>query len=43
LDSLNKSTFKQINKSDLFDTVIENIIEAKNLGFNVKINAVLMQ
>lgn len=43
LDSLNKTTFNQINKTDLFDIVIENIIQAKILGFRVKINVVLMK
>jgi len=43
LDSLNPETFKKITRSDYFDTVMNSIFAAKERGFVVKINTVLMK
>ena len=43
LDSLNKVGFQKMTGSSHLDKVLESIFMAKELGFNVKINAVLMK
>jgi cyclic pyranopterin phosphate synthase len=43
LDSLNKKTFFDMTGTDTLGIVLENIIKAKELGFNVKINTVLVR
>lgn len=43
LDSLNKEKFRQITKSDSFDQVLSSILMASDMGFQVKINTVLMK
>ena len=43
LDSLDAVRFKQITKKDLFDRVLKGIFQAKEMGFNIKINVVLMR
>ncbi|RLA65597.1 MAG: GTP 3',8-cyclase MoaA [Epsilonproteobacteria bacterium] len=43
LDSLNRKTFKTISRSDSLEQVLESIFLAKELGFNVKINTVVMK
>lgn len=43
LDSLNEENFKKITFGNHFHRVIENTLEAKRLGFNVKINTVAMR
>lgn len=43
LDSLSKETFNRIARRDYFDKVVASILDAKRLGFNVKINTVVMK
>ncbi len=43
LDSLNKNKFREITKTDQFETVMHSIMNAKEFGLNVKINAVLLK
>lgn len=43
LDSLSKDNFAEITRRDAFNEVIFSIMSAKKLGFNVKINTVLMK
>lgn len=43
LDSLNKECFKFITKTDKFETVLKNILQAKEMGFNIKLNTVMMK
>ncbi|WP_127716386.1 GTP 3',8-cyclase MoaA [Halobacteriovorax sp. HLS] len=43
LDSLNKVGFQKMTGSPHLEKVLESIFMAKELGFNVKINAVLMK
>ena len=43
LDSLNTEKFNRIAKKDAFSRVVKAILSAKNMGFNVKINTVLMR
>jgi len=43
LDSLNEDNFKKITFGNHFHRVIENTLEAKRLGFKVKINTVAMK
>lgn len=43
LDSLNETTFKQITHGNYLKKIKQNIILAKNKGFNLKINAVMMK
>ncbi len=43
MDSLNKKNFEAIAGVDFFDKVYNNIKKAKELGFNVKLNCVLMR
>ncbi len=43
LDSLNKDGFKKMTGSDDFEQVLRSIFIAKDLGFKVKINSVLMR
>ncbi len=42
LDSLTKDTFNRIARRDYFDKVLDSVLRAKQLGFHVKINTVLM-
>ena len=43
LDSLSKKTFHLITRRDVFEPVYRSILKAKNMGFHVKINTVLMR
>ncbi len=43
LDSLSKENFNKITRKDVFDNVYSSILQAKKMGFNVKINTVLMK
>ena len=43
LDSLNKEKFNRITKRKYFDDVMSSILRAKEMGFKVKINAILMR
>ncbi|MCA9398496.1 MAG: radical SAM protein, partial [Candidatus Omnitrophica bacterium] len=43
LDSLNDKTFEKITKSKLFYRVYDSVLMAKALGFEVKVNVVLMK
>lgn len=43
LDTLNEKKFFQITKRDAFKQVMRSIEKAKELGFNIKINAVAMR
>ncbi|MBL6990452.1 MAG: radical SAM protein [Bacteriovoracaceae bacterium] len=43
LDSLNKSKFQLITRSDAFSEVLKSVLGAKEYGFAVKINTVLMK
>jgi len=43
LDSLTKETFTRITRRDYFDKVLDSVLNAKRLGFHVKINTVLMK
>ncbi len=43
LDSLDQNNFARITRRDVFQTVYETICQARDLGFQVKINTVLMR
>jgi len=43
LDSLNEDKFNQITRRPVFKKVYAAILKARDMGFNVKINAVLMK
>ncbi|MBT3980809.1 MAG: GTP 3',8-cyclase MoaA [Bacteriovoracaceae bacterium] len=43
LDSLNREKFKELTKMDALEEVLKCIFTAKELGFSVKINTVLMK
>lgn len=43
LDSLQANSFEFITKTDEFENVYQNILKAKTLGFNIKINTVLLK
>lgn len=43
LDSLNKDEFKNLTNFDNLDTLISNILKAKEYGFIVKLNVVLIK
>ncbi len=43
LDSLDPNNFKKITHGDHFKRVYDNILKAHNLGFQVKVNAVMMK
>ena len=43
LDSLNSKIFKAMTKSDRLEDVLRSVFTAKELGFKVKVNAVLMK
>lgn len=43
LDSLNKDKFNKITKGNYFDRVYNSILRAKDQGFNLKINVVLLR
>lgn len=43
LDSLDKKNFSFINKTNSLEAVLESILMAKELDFNVKLNTVLMR
>lgn len=43
LDSLRPETFRKISHGDHFHRVMRNILKAKELGFVVKLNAVMMK
>ncbi len=43
LDSLNAKKFFDITKTNLFESVLESILMAKEMGFHVKLNTVLMK
>lgn len=43
IDSLNENTFAMITRRDQFDQVMTNIQEAKNQGFHIKLNIVVMK
>ena len=43
LDSLNADCFKFITRTDYFDTVFQTILKTKEMGFQVKVNVVLMR
>jgi len=43
LDSLKRDTFNGIARRDYFDKVMDSVLRAKLLGFQVKINTVLMR
>lgn len=43
LDTLESGRFKTITRRNDFDRVLENIIEAKKRGFDIKINTVLIK
>lgn len=43
LDSLQPKNFFRITKKDQFRIVLDNILKSKTLGFNVKINVVVMK
>lgn len=43
LDSLDENKFNKITKSNHYKNVINSILDAKEMGFNVKINAVLFR
>jgi len=43
LDSLNPMTFQEITHGDYFERVRKNIIKASELGFEIKINMILMK
>lgn len=43
LDSLTREGFAKISRYDGFDEVYRTILSAKNMGFNVKLNVVLMK
>jgi len=43
LDSLNENTFFHMTKKNTLSLVLDNILKAKELGFNIKINCVVMR
>ncbi|MFN8576382.1 MAG: GTP 3',8-cyclase MoaA [Candidatus Sericytochromatia bacterium] len=43
LDSLNEEQFNKITKGNYFKKVFNSILKAKEMGFNVKINTVLLR
>lgn len=43
LDTLDKKRFFEITRRNNFDVVLENILEAKKRGFDIKINTVLIK
>lgn len=43
LDSLSKDKFNTITRRESFDQVYSSILRAKEMGFNVKVNTVLMR
>jgi cyclic pyranopterin phosphate synthase len=43
LDSLNRKTYQIITRTDYFDTVLESVKQAKDSGFQVKVNVVVMR
>jgi cyclic pyranopterin phosphate synthase len=43
LDSLKKDNFNKITKGNYFNRVFKSILDAKEMGFNVKINTVLLR
>lgn len=43
LDSLSKDKFNQITRRNAFDKVYASICHAKEMGFNVKVNTILMK
>ncbi|NRA68490.1 MAG: GTP 3',8-cyclase MoaA [Pseudobacteriovorax sp.] len=43
LDSLNRESFHKITKRDCLDKVIDCLVEAQSLGFETKVNCVLMK
>lgn len=43
LDSLKRETFKRLSGSDALENVLESIFRAQDLGFEVKINTVVMR
>lgn len=43
LDTLDKKRFFEITRRDNFDLVLENILEAKKRGFDIKVNTVLIK
>lgn len=43
LDTLNKERFFEITRRHDFDQVLKNILEAKNRGFDIKVNTVLIK
>ncbi|MGK0367160.1 MAG: cyclic pyranopterin phosphate synthase [Thermoproteota archaeon] len=43
LDSLNKENFKKITGSNKFDEIIHSILKAKEMGFEIKLNTVLLK
>jgi cyclic pyranopterin phosphate synthase len=42
-DSLNENSFAYLTKSNQFEAVISNILLAKEMGFHIKLNTVLMK
>lgn len=43
LDSLSPNTFKKITKTEYFDKAFESVILAKEMGFHVKVNVVILR
>ncbi|GIW21398.1 MAG: cyclic pyranopterin phosphate synthase [Candidatus Sericytochromatia bacterium] len=43
LDSLNEETFNYITRSKYFKNTLKSILKAKELGFNIKINTVMLK
>jgi len=43
LDSLKKKTYQLITRTDYFDTVWEAVMQAKYLGFHMKVNVVILR
>ena len=43
MDSLDRETFGKMSRRDLFDQVYHNVLLAKEIGFKVKINCVVMR
>lgn len=43
LDTLDKKRFFELTRRDNFDLVLENILEAKKRGFDIKVNTVLIK
>lgn len=43
LDSLKKESFNKITKSTYFNKTFNSILKAKELGFNIKVNTVLLR